>query len=744
MAGLDRRRALGALLLILALAAALRLSGIGWGGANSLHPDERFLSMVAASLESNDRLVDYFDTSSSTLNPENVGSKPAFVYGTYPLILVRLLGEAAGWTGMNELRTMGRMVSTGWDLLTIIMIYLLGARLADRRTGILAAFFLGVTVLHIQQSHYFTVDLAQTFFVTFALYLAVGIGETHESDEEGEKDGVRKRLATARFGASVVFGAVAAAAVAAKLSAAPVVLLLPAAHLLRLLIIDRERRCREILPVVITLIASGLVFGLAFRVLQPYAFAGPGFFDIGLNPRWTRAIDNLRRLTGAGADWPPAMQWARRSFFYSGHNLVRWGFGLPLGLLAIAGTVAAVRRIARRGAGPSILVVVWVIGFFTWQSLQGNPTMRYQLPIYPAAAFLAAWLVTAAGRRGPDAGATGLWRRAAPVVGIVIGAATLIYAVAFTGIYLRPITREAASRWMLEAIPGPINLHLDTGDGDARQPIAFGYDRRLTGGEMVETRARAVIAGRAHTLVLPRVLLGTDDPENPITTAPEIEAVVMLDGGDEATATGACSVTEPGVFGCTLELDRPLTIAAADSLTIKFVLNAEPARWAVLTGGAIANETSWDDGLPLRFDGYDPYGGIYQRDLNFELYWNDDPAKRERMLEILDRSDYISISSNRQWASLPRIPERYPLVTTYYRHLVGCPVEQSVVSCFIAAEPGDVGGDLGFELAATFTSPPSLGPLVVNDQRADEAFTVYDHPKVLIFRKSPDYDPVRV
>ena len=36
-----------------------------------------------------------------------------------------------------------------------------------------------------------------------------------------------------------------------------------------------------------------------------------------------------------------------------------------------------------------------------------------------------------------------------------------------------------------------------------------------------------------------------------------------------------------------------------------------------------AVETTWDDAIPLRMDGYDGYGGIYQGDLNFEMYWDD-------------------------------------------------------------------------------------------------------------------------
>jgi len=53
-------------------------------------------------------------------------------------------------------------------------------------------------------------------------------------------------------------------------------------------------------------------------------------------------------------------------------------------------------------------------------------------------------------------------------------------------------------------------------------------------------------------------------------------------------------------------------------------------------------------------------------------------------------------------------------------------------------------GTLGFELVETFHSNPNLGDLSFNTQFAEEAFTVYDHPKVLIFKKTDTYDPVQM
>jgi hypothetical protein len=141
-----------------------------------------------------------------------------------------------------------------------------------------------------------------------------------------------------------------------------------------------------------------------------------------------------------------------------------------------------------------------------------------------------------------------------------------------------------------------------------------------------------------------------------------------------------------------------------------------------------------------RVAGYDAFGGIYTPGLNFNMYTDDNSGKLEHFVDVYDQSEFLLISSNRQWGSLPRIPERFPMSTLHYRYMLGCPEERTIQWCYSVAQPGMFQGQLGFDLVAVFQSNPSIGPLQINDQFAEEAFTVYDHPKVLIFRKTDAYD----
>jgi len=151
----------------------------------------------------------------------------------------------------------------------------------------------------------------------------------------------------------------------------------------------------------------------------------------------------------------------------------------------------------------------------------------------------------------------------------------------------------------------------------------------------------------------------------------------------------------------------------------------------------VANE-SWDEGLPMPLDGYDPFGGLYSGQ-TMEVRWPDDAHKRDVLLATLAETDYLILPSQRAIWSTCRIPMTYPMTMEYYRALFD--------------------GRLGFDLAASFSAPLQLGPLRVSDVggsiawnanptlplfnhswlAAEEAFSVYDHPPVWIFKKRADF-----
>lgn len=135
--------------------------------------------------------------------------------------------------------------------------------------------------------------------------------------------------------------------------------------------------------------------------------------------------------------------------------------------------------------------------------------------------------------------------------------------------------------------------------------------------------------------------------------------------------------------------------------------------------GSILAEESWDDTLPL--GNISPYTLV-----TLPMYDPDTPEKWLTINNMLARSNYIIISSNRAYVPLQKLtnckklPENrcYPLTAAFYSQLFK--------------------GELNFHKVAEFSMKPVIPFLniPINDQRADESFTVYDHPTVMIFQKN--------
>ena len=842
-----------ALLVILAAGAFLRLSYLRWDEFTYMHPDERFLIWVTADMRPVDSVRAFFDTPVSTLNPHNVGHT-FFVYGTFPLFLTRYAAEwlHSGPLGWQEIALTGRALSALFDLGTVLLVYLTAAALYRRRTALLAAALYALSVLPIQLSHFYKEDTFLNFFAMLAVYCAALVVQERRSG--GERPAEWKRA----VGLSAVFGVALGLAAASKLNAAPVAVVLPLAFGARLLRLPAAQRERAAARYAAYVALAAVISLLVFRVAQPYAFSGPGFFGLRPNRAWVENIIEQRNQAAGDVDFPPALQWARRSHLFGWYNLTAWGLGWPLGLLAWAGFLWAGWRIWR-GERRLLPLWGWAALYFAWQSAQFNPTMRYFLPLYPLLAIFAAAAPAAAPRK---------WRRAAGMLALLVLGATAAYALAFRSVYAQGFTRANASRWIYQHIPGPVNIPIELPGTEEtyNQPLSLPYDFILRPDAPLHTQFTARRSGRVRSIPLGRVFNTASLPQartfrlmisltpdgaqvlaaGDVTLHPQesgspatltLDRALPVNSGETLylsllpleglwpdglqgnldleiqtpaeTATVSLDVarfaqaSEPLPY--TFSLDgtmqqaalravlppapppQPKTLTltlarnpdgsgalasasltdtfaqplAADGSAFTFVLPApvpvEAGETYYLTlsvqgtdaaltlqGAALANEGDWDDGLPLRMDGYDGFGGIYPRDLNFNMYWDDNPDKLARFTRILDQADYIAISSSRQWATLPRLPERFPMTTRYYRALLGCPEERSIEWCYNVAQVGDFRGGLGFELVHVEASPPTLGAWRINDQFAEEAFTVYDHPKVFIFRKTAEYDPQRV
>ncbi len=844
------------LLLILTLAASVRLVGLNWDAYSHNHPDERFLTMVESSIRIPESVGEYFDTDNSTMNPHNMGHG-FFVYGTFPIFLVRFVAEWVHKTGYDEVHFVGRMVSVLFDLVTIYVVYLIGRRLYRKRVGLLAALLTALSVLLIQHAHFFVVDPVANAFILAGLYFAIRIFDEGKGSDY------------------VLFGLMLGLSVASKINAAPLAFMAALAAAARVFTAGGERLIHELKRAAGYLALAAFLSLLTFRIFQPYAFEGPSFFNIGLNDHWLNNMAEIRAMNGGNTDAPYALQWADRPpILFSLKNMVLWGLGLPLGLIAWAGWGLALWEMFHGRWRRHFIVVIWTGAYFLWQSWGFTPAMRYQIPVYPTLAIMAAW---------------GLWRvwektgkiradRRRLVQVIVGGIAcvtvlwTFVWALAFTSIYTRPLTRVEGSEWIYSHVPAAVNVVVDEDGERLLEPLSLPLDIVVAADKLYETSFKSEHSGRLVGISMASVrdLTGENEqtifsveitenerggaslgkqqttsaliPDAPINVDlrfdepvevlagsyyqihldlestgavelnREIDVVIDVSGSENRQAIRLpqseyalggfttpiheftihhdgeiVSIFLPFVFDASsnagsdrnlqIELLRdpsksPVAVAihrgysvdTETDLEIPFdkeipVIDGETyyLRLSLLEGSALAmrasaiiSETTWDDGLPFRVSGYD-IGGRY-RSLNQELYWQDDTDedgsgvsdKLERIVSTLTEGDYLIITSNRQYGTITRVPIRYPLTIAYYRALFDCPDTESVLTCGASAQVGETGNLLGYKLIQVFESNPQIGLLEISDQLAEEAFTVYDHPKVLIFKKTDSFTPDRV
>ncbi len=431
------------LALILALAAGLRFTGIDWDRGAQLHPDERFLAMVTTDIKWPGNVTEYFSTSTSPLNPANKG-KTFFVYGTFPVFLTKLIGDLTGNGHYTAYTLIGRRLSAIFDILTILAVFLIAKNLFDKKTALLSAFFLAVTVVHIQHSHFSVVDLFATFFVVLSFYFLILYVKT------------QKIRYAALLGASMGFG------LASKINAsllAPIIalgLLIVFINLIRNNLKSKHKLFKAIFLSARTVILAGIfiviIAGIIFRILQPYAFAGP--LNLSFSDSFIHSMQEVARLTSkeSGSGYVPSFQWIDRPVYFLLKNLTLWGIGIPLSIICWLGLLYSIYRLIFKKDYRLFLMVTWVVFILTYQSLKFVKTQRYVLPAIPFLMILGAFFIVSIIQSHEKLKNKRARYFCNTIITIVV-ISCLIWPLAFMQIYINTHPRIAASIWIHENIP---------------------------------------------------------------------------------------------------------------------------------------------------------------------------------------------------------------------------------------------------------------------------------------------------
>jgi YYY domain-containing protein len=619
-----RHRVLLILLAILLIAAIFRFTGTNFDSGTYQHPDERFI--VGRTLQVNWPATweQFTSTSDSPLNLRNAAAQRegGYVYGSLPVYMARgtawLLdtvlppgeGRPAGYylrdhTGAT---LVGRHLAALFDLITILLVFLIGRRLFSSATGLIAAALVAFAVTHIQISHFYASDSFLVTFMVAALYFSVRMMQ-------------RPSIWNA-LGAGLFVGL----AIASKVSIAPFALIVVAAVALRAFYRKRTRvlgaefgepvglrpatKAEREMPLWRHLlggfgfaVVAGMASVLAFVITEPYVFwtfNWSAFQSGGLeavlnsNPWWLRLTSEADIQSGR-ADVPYTRQYVGTTpLLYHIEQMVLWGLGPVPGLVVVVGFAVGLWR-AVRGKPAEILLMSGAVPYFATILTLEAKWMRYMLPLVPIFCLLGAamlvrgiewqkarWPATVAPGRKGFAFLT-VQRNLFKILTAVTLVAAFLWAVAFMNIYSQEHSRIQASRWIHANVPD---------------------------------------------------------------------------------------------------------------------------------GAKISSEV-WDDRMPLGVPGAAnrSYGEV-----SMGLYDDRPPdAAFDYIKTQLAETDYIALASNRLYDSVDNLPWRYPVVMRYYDLLFD--------------------EKLGFEKVHTSQVTPELLGIKFDDQGADESFTVYDHPRVDVFKK---------
>lgn len=390
-------------------ALALRLWGIRHGLPFSYNIDEERHFVPIA--------VRFF---ADGLNPGYFLNPPGYTELLYVVYAVWFRGreavERTYATDPSEAILVARVTVALLGVAAVWLLHAVGARLFDRRVGLLAAAIAAVAFLPVFYSHLALNDVPAMAPATLALLGAALV----------LRGGGARAALLGGLGAGLAAGTKYTAGIA----------LLPL--LTAVLLAARERRE----PLARTLLAPALAAcGAAlagFLIANPYALLDFGTFRAGVARQRTLASgEELAKLGLTQENGVLYYLWT-----------LTWGLGWIPALAALGGAV----RLALRDRALALVLLPAPVVFVLFMGMQERYFGRWLLPVLPIVVLLAAYggmaLARALAARAP--------RLAGPVVALIavaLLAQGLVHSLHVDRVLARADTRNSARAWLLERVP---------------------------------------------------------------------------------------------------------------------------------------------------------------------------------------------------------------------------------------------------------------------------------------------------
>jgi hypothetical protein len=351
-----------------------------------------------------------------TYNPNYFINPPAYTYLLHLLFAVGFGGRngvsASYAADPTDVFTVARAASAVLGAASVGLLAWAGARLFDRRTGLVAAALLAVAFLPVHYAHFALNDVPTMAPVCLALAGVAGV------------------LTRGRLGDYALAGAGLGLACATKYTGGIVLIALLAAAA----VAPAPPPARRALGIAL----AGALALAAFLVANPFSLLDFHSFRQGLTEQSAASSDGGGKLGLTGSSG---------ILYYL--RTTTWGLGWVPALAALGGSVALAVRDWRR----ALVLVPAVLLFLFFMGSQDRFFARWLLPVYPGLCLLAAfgavrlatWALERLGRPHPA------W--AAVAAGIILCAQGLVHAVHNDAVLARADTRQLAREWMVDHLP---------------------------------------------------------------------------------------------------------------------------------------------------------------------------------------------------------------------------------------------------------------------------------------------------
>ena len=352
-------------------------------------------------------------------NPDYFVNPPAYTYVLHVVFSVWFGGREGVSrlfaTDPTEVWVVARTTAAVLGTLSLWLLYLAGARLIDRRVGLLAAALGAVAFLPVFYAHLALNDVPTLAPISLALYGVAGVlrlGRTRDYAIAGAGLGLGIASATKYTGGIVLLPLLAATAAQ---------FLAPG---------GRRPATRGIL-------VAGALALVGFAGANPYALIEFDRFKDGLDHQSTAADDALGKLGLTQDNGVGYYVWT-----------FTWGMGwVPL-IAAVAGALLLLRDEPRLVGLLAPAPILYVLFMGSQERFFG----RWLIPVFPLVALLAAYaiyeLADAVGRRRPAL------RLTAVVLGVVaLCAQGLVASLHIGQVLSREDTRNATRAWMVAHVP---------------------------------------------------------------------------------------------------------------------------------------------------------------------------------------------------------------------------------------------------------------------------------------------------